>query len=318
MKQLSFSIIVPVFNRPQEIEELLESLSNQDFQEDFEVLIIEDGSSIPCKEVIEKFQSKLCLQYHTKENSGPGESRNFGMDKAQGNYYIFLDSDVILPKQYLSEVSKKLESSYTDAFGGSDAAHSKFTILQKAINYSMTSYLTTGGLRGHKKGVGKFQPRSFNMGISREVFEKTQGFSKMRVGEDIDLTFRLWEFGFESQYIENAYVYHKRRSTLIQFFNQTHAFGEARPILNRKHPSTSKMTYWFPSIFIIGLDVSIVLAIFGELTLFSCYYLYFLVLIIDASFKNGIRVGALSVITTITQFLGYGLGFITSQFNLKN
>ena len=318
MKQLSFSIIVPVFNRPQEIEELLESLSNQDFEEDFEVLIIEDGSSITCKDVIEKFQSKLRLQYHTKENSGPGGSRNFGMDKAQGNYYIFLDSDVILPKQYLSEVSKKLESSYTDAFGGSDAARSKFTILQKAINYSMTSYLTTGGLRGHKKGVGKFQPRSFNMGISREVFEKTQGFSKMRVGEDIDLTFRLWEFGFETQYIENAYVYHKRRSTLKQFFNQTYSFGEARPILNRKHPSTSKMTYWFPSIFIVGLDVSIVLAIFGELTLFSCYYLYFLVLIIDASFKNGIRVGALSVITTITQFLGYGLGFITSQFNLKN
>ena len=318
MKQLSFSIIVPVFNRPQEIEELLESLSNQDFEEDFEVLIIEDGSSIPCKDVIEKFQSKLRLQYHTKENSGPGGSRNFGMDKAQGNYYIFLDSDVILPKQYLSEVSKKLESSYTDAFGGPDAAHSKFTILQKAINYSMTSYLTTGGLRGHKKGVGKFQPRSFNMGISREVFEKTQGFSKMRVGEDIDLIFRLWEFGFETQYIENAYVYHKRRSTLKQFFNQTYAFGEARPILNRKHPSTLKMTYWFPSIFIVGLDVSIVLAIFGELTLFSCYYLYFLVLIIDASFKNGIRVGALSVITTITQFLGYGLGFITSQFNLKN
>ena len=318
MKHLSFSVIVPVFNRPQEIEELLESLSNQDFEEDFEVLIIEDGSSITCKDVIEKFQSKLPLQYHTKENSGPGGSRNFGMDKAQGNYYIFLDSDVILPKQYLSEVSKKLESSYTDAFGGPDAAHSKFTILQKAINYSMTSYLTTGGLRGHKKGVGKFQPRSFNMGISREVFEKTQGFSKMRVGEDIDLTFRLWEFGFETQYIENAYVYHKRRSTLKQFFNQTYAFGEARPILNRKHPSTLKMTYWFPSIFIVGLDVSIVMAIFGELTLFSCYYLYFLVLIIDASFKNGIRVGALSVITTITQFLGYGLGFITSQFNLKN
>ena len=318
MKHLSFSVIVPVFNRPQEIEELLESLSNQDFEEDFEVLIIEDGSSIPCKDVIEKFQSKLRLQYHTKENSGPGGSRNFGMDKAQGNYYIFLDSDVILPKQYLSEVSKKLESSYTDAFGGPDAAHSKFTILQKAINYSMTSYLTTGGLRGHKKGVGKFQPRSFNMGISREVFQKTQGFSKMRVGEDIDLTFRLWEFGFETQYIENAYVYHKRRSTLKQFFNQTYAFGEARPILNRKHPSTLKMTYWFPSIFIVGLDVSIVMAIFGELTLFSCYYLYFLVLIIDASFKNGIRVGALSVITTITQFLGYGLGFITSQFNLKN
>ncbi len=316
MKQLSFSIIVPVFNRTQEIEELLESLSNQDFQKDFEVLIIEDGSSIPCKDVIQKFQSKLHVQYHCKENSGPGESRNFGMHKAQGNYYIFLDSDVILPKNYLTEVTKQLEINYTDAFGGSDTAHPSFSVVQKAINYSMTSFLTTGGLRGHKNGVVKFQPRSFNMGISREAFQKTQGFSKMRVGEDIDLSFRLWEFGFETQYIENATVYHKRRSTLKQFFNQTYAFGKTRPILTKKYPTTAKLSYWFPSIFILGLDLSILLAIFGYLTVFSCYYLYFLAVLIDASFKNGIRVGILSIITTVTQFLGYGLGFLSSKFNL--
>lgn len=316
MKQLSFSIIVPVFNRPQEIEELLESLSNQDFQESFEVLIIEDGSTIKCKDVVAKFQSKLTIQFHCKENSGPGESRNYGMHKAHGNYFIFLDSDVILPKNYLREVSKQLETNYTDAFGGPDTAHPRFTILQKAINYSMTSFLTTGGLRGHKNGVVKFQPRSFNMGISREAFQKTQGFSKMRVGEDIDLSFRLWEFGFETQYIENAFVYHKRRSTLKQFFNQTYAFGKARPMLTKKYPTTSKLSYWFPSIFILGLDLSILLAIFGYLTVFSCYYLYFLAVLIDASFKNGIRVGILSIITTVTQFLGYGLGFLSSKFNL--
>lgn len=318
MKHLSFSVIVPVFNRPQEIEELLESLSNQDFQKDFEVLIIEDGSTIECKDVVAKFQSKLTIQYHCKENSGPGESRNSGMHKAQGNYFIFLDSDVILPKQYLSEVSKQLETNYTDAFGGPDTAHPKFTILQKAINYSMTSYLTTGGLRGHKNSTGKFQPRSFNMGISKEAFEITQGFSKMRVGEDIDLTFRLWEQGFETQYIDNAYVYHKRRSTLKQFFNQTYDFGNARPMLTKRYPSTAKLSYWFPSIFILGLDLSILLVIFGYLTLFSCYYLYFLAVLIDASFRSGIRVGVLSTITTVTQFLGYGLGFLFSQFNIKN
>jgi cellulose synthase/poly-beta-1,6-N-acetylglucosamine synthase-like glycosyltransferase len=318
LKHLSFSVIVPVFNRPQEIEELLESLSNQDFQKDFEVLVIEDGSIIECKDVVAKFQSKLTIQYHCKENSGPGESRNSGMHKAQGNYFIFLDSDVILPKQYLSEVSKQLETNYTDAFGGPDTAHPKFTILQKAINYSMTSYLTTGGLRGHKNSTGKFQPRSFNMGISKEAFEITQGFSKMRVGEDIDLTFRLWEQGFETQYIDNAYVYHKRRSTLKQFFNQTYDFGNARPMLTKKYPSTAKLSYWFPSIFILGLDLSILLVIFGYLTLFSCYYLYFLAVLIDASFRSGIRVGVLSTITTVTQFLGYGLGFLFSQFNIKN
>lgn len=318
MKQLSFSVIIPVFNRPQEIEELLESLTNQDFQEDFEVLIVEDGSTIPCKDVIEKFESKLNIQYYDKENSGPGESRNYGMQRATGNYFIFLDSDVILPKDYLSEVSKQLATNFTDAFGGPDAAHPSFTTIQKAISYSMTSFLTTGGLRGHKNGVGKFQPRSFNMGLSQTAFYQTKGFSDMRAGEDIDVTFRLWEDGFETQFIENAFVYHKRRSTLTQFFKQTYAFGKARPLLNKKYPSTAKLTYWFPSLFILGLDLSIILLIFGYRTLFSFYYLYFLVILIDSSLKNGVRVGVFSVVSTITQFLGYGLGFLTSKFNKEN
>lgn len=315
--KFKFSIIIPVYNRPKEIEELLYSLSKQNFPNDFEVLVIEDGSSEKSEHIVGKFQEQLDIKYFFKENSGAGASRNYGMEKASGNYFIILDSDVIVPEQYLFQVNKALEENYTDAYGGPDAAHKDFTVLQKAINYSMTSVLTTGGIRGKKQAVGKFQPRSFNLGLSKIAFEKTQGFSKMKNGEDIDLTFRIWNNGLETQLISKAFVYHKRRTSIRQFFKQTFGFGTARPILNRKYPNTAKLTYWFPSVFIIGLDISILMAIFGYLTLFSCYYLYFLVLLIDSSFKNGIRVGVVSVFTTLTQFLGYGLGFLNSQFLSK-
>lgn len=315
---LKFSIIVPVYNRPQEIDELLESLTKQDFQDDFEVLIIEDGSENSSEEVVKKYTSKLNLNYFYKENSGAGASRNYGMERASGSYFIILDSDVIVPSQYLSEVKKALEESYTDAFGGPDAAHPNFTALQKAINYSMTSVLTTGGIRGKKKSVGKFQPRSFNLGLSKVAFEKTNGFSKMKAGEDIDLTFRLWENGFETQLIEKALVYHKRRSTIKQFFKQTFAFGTARPILNKKYPETAKLTYWFPSLFIIGVDIAIITAFFGYWQLLTFYGFYFTCIFLDSLFQNkNLQVALLSMVATITQFYGYGLGFLESRFLKK-
>jgi len=316
--KLAFSIIIPVYNRPNEIDELLESLSQQDLSANFEVLIIEDGSSIKSDIVVEKHKNKLNLKYFFKENTGAGASRNFGMEKASGNYFIILDSDVIVPKQYLLEVKKALETNYTDAFGGADAAHSSFTSLQKAINYSMTSILTTGGIRGNKKSLGKFQPRSFNLGISKKAFEKTNGFSRMKNGEDIDLTFRLWEHGFETQLIEKAFVYHKRRSSIKQFFRQTFGFGTARPILNNKYPESSKITYWFPSFFIIGFDISIILTIFGFQQFLYFYGIYFLLIFIDSLFQNkNLYVAFLSMITSFTQFLGYGLGFLESKFYPK-
>ena len=316
MQNIKFSIIIPVYNRPKEIDELLASLVTQNFDAEFEVLIIEDGSTKTCKTIVESYTSQLSnVSYHFKENSGAGASRNFGMQKALGNFFIILDSDVILPENYLLEVKKALEENYTDAFGGPDAAHKSFTYLQKAINYSMTSVLTTGGIRGKKQAVGKFQPRSFNLGISKIAFIKTQGFSKMKNGEDIELTFRLWDNGFKTQLIEKAFVYHKRRSSIPQFYKQTFGFGTARPILNKKYPSTAKITYWFPSLFILGLVLGIVLALFGNVYLFSLYYLYFLALLIDAIFKNGIIVGFLAIFTSLTQFLGYGLGFLKSKFN---
>jgi glycosyltransferase involved in cell wall biosynthesis len=315
MLKVAFSIIVPVYNRPKEINELLESLTKQDFLDDFEVLIIEDGSTQKSDLIVENYNTQLNLKYFFKENSGAGASRNFGMQNASGNYYIILDSDVIVPKQYLLEAKNGLKKKYTAAFGGPDAAHASFTPLQKAINYSMTSVLTTGGIRGKKQAIGTFQPRSFNLGLSKIAFEKTQGFSKMKNGEDIDLTFRLWENGFETQLIEKAFVYHKRRSSLKQFFKQTYGFGTARPILNKKHPKTAKLTYWFPTVFIMGFDMSIVFAILGFNQLLYSYGFYFLLIFLDALFqnKNG-QVAFLSIVTSFTQFLGYGLGFLQCHF----
>ena len=280
--------------------------------------IIEDGSNKSSEEIVEKYENQLDLKYFYKENSGAGASRNYGMQQATGNYFIILDSDVIVPPQYLSEVKKALKNNFTDAFGGPDAAHKSFTDLQKAINYSMTSVLTTGGIRGKKKGVGKFQPRSFNLGLSEVAFSKTNGFSKMKTGEDIDLTFRLWENGFETQLIDKAFVYHKRRSTIRQFFKQTYSFGAARPILNKKYPETAKITYWFPSLFIIGFDISVLFAIFGYWQLVAFYGFYFTLLFIDTLIQNkNIKVAFLSIITSFTQFIGYGLGFLESKFIKK-
>ena len=312
--KLSFSIIIPVFNRPNEIDELLHSLAVQSYKNDFEVVIVEDGSSTTSESIVEKYQDRLSINYFIKDNTGAGLSRNFGMQRANGTYFIILDSDILLPPHYLEEVENALLHNFTDAYGGADAAHTSFTAMQKAINYSMTSVLTTGGIRGKKQSIGKFQPRSFNMGISKEAFDKTHGYSEMKYGEDIDLTFRLWENGYKTQFIEKAFVYHKRRSTLSEFFNQTFNFGTARPVLNRKYPHTAKLMYWFPSLFIIGFDISIIFAIFGYDLFIKIYFIYFMILLIDSFFRNGLKVGVLSVLTSFTQFLGYGLGFLKSVF----
>ncbi|WP_245856721.1 glycosyltransferase [Lutibacter flavus] len=309
--ELQFSIIVPVYNRPQEIEELLASLTKQTYQKNFEIVIVEDGSENISKEIVDSYSKELSIKYFLKENTGAGASRNFGMQHATGNYFIIFDSDCLIPENYLVEVEKALTTNYTDAFGGADAAHESFTTVQKAINYSMTSFFTTGGIRGSKKAVDKFQPRSFNLGISKKAFEATKGFSKMKIGEDIDLTFRLWEHNFETQFIENAFVYHKRRSTFQQFFKQTFAFGNGRPFLNKKYPNTAKITYWFPSLFITSLFSAILFYMLGIKLFLGFFAIYFIVIFLDSLIKNkNLSVAFYSIITTLIQFFGYGLGFI--------
>ena len=314
--KLQFSLIIPVFNRPNEIDELLGSLEKQTISKNFEVIIVEDGSTNSSEAIVKKYSKELNINYFYKENSGAGASRNFGMQHASGNYFIIFDSDCIIPPNYLAEVENALRLNFTDAFGGADAAHESFTVIQKAINYSMTSFLTTGGIRGSEKSVDKFQPRSFNLGISKKAFETTNGFSDMRIGEDIDLTFRLWGHNFETQFIENGFVYHKRRTTFQQFFKQTFAFGKGRPFLNKKYPKTAKITYWFPTFFMLGLVIAIVCLLF-EIKLFAFFFVsYFSVLFFDSLIKNkNVVVAFLSVLTTIIQFTGYGLGFIKGLFS---
>ncbi len=315
--ELKFSIIIPVYNRPNEIDELLESLTKQTYQKSYQVIVVEDGSDLSSEQCIKKYENQLDINYYYKENSGPGLSRNFGMKKATGNYFIILDSDCILPKEYLKEVSSTLTYNFTDAFGGPDASHDSFTTIQKAINYAMTSVLTTGGIRGKKNTLNKFQPRSFNMGLSEVAFTNTNGFGSQHFGEDIDLTFRLWQNGFETQLIEKAFVYHKRRVNWKSFFKQTVNFGAARPILNKQHSNTAKITYWFPSLFIIGLFSAILFLWIGIRFPIGIFGIYFLLIFIDAFIQNkNLLVALYSMLATFIQFVGYGFGFLRSFIRL--
>jgi glycosyltransferase involved in cell wall biosynthesis len=308
-----FSLIIPVYNRPEEVDELLESLSKSDFNEEFEVVIIEDGSSVKCETVVQKYESKLTISYYYKDNSGPGDSRNYGMKKAKGDYFIIFDSDCIIPTEYLTEVDKALKANYVDCFGGPDRALDSFSDIQKAINFAMTSFLTTGGIRGGSEKIDKFQPRSFNMGLSKKAFEASKGFGNIHPGEDPDLSIRLWNLGFETKLFLNAYVYHKRRIDWDKFSVQVNKFGKARPILNSWYPKYNKLTFFFPSVFIIGFAVAFVLLIFNFDLLLKLYFIYFLVLFLVSTYQNrSIKIGYLSVVAVWKQFYGYGVGFIES------
>jgi len=314
--QLFYSFIIPVYNRPNEISELLRSFLSQRYLDNYEIIIVEDGSTNRCDDIVVEFQDKLNIRYLDKKNNGAGQSRNYGMLHAKGNYFIILDSDVILPNHYFEVIKNTMQQKFTDAFGAPDKAHYSFTNIQKAIDFAMTSFLTTGGLRNNK-GSQKFQLRSFNMGLSKEAFEKTKGFSKQHFGEDIDLSFRLDKLGLTKQFILDAYVYHKRRTDWSKFYKQTFNFGAARPILNIQHQKTAKITYWFPSIFIISFLFSLVALTFGYSILYFLFVLYFLLLFMNALLINkNIQVAFYAVQATFIQFLGYGFGFIRSQFRL--
>jgi glycosyltransferase involved in cell wall biosynthesis len=316
---MKYSIIVPVFNRPDEVDELLESLCHQEVK-DFEVIIVEDGSKKPCKDVCDKYAGILDLHYYFKENSGPGQSRNYGAERAKGDWLIVLDSDVVLPTGYLRAVDERLNSQI-DAFGGPDASHPSFTPVQKAISYSMTSFFTTGGIRGGKgKKLDKFFPRSYNMGIRREVYQELGGFSKMRFGEDIDFSYRIVEAGYKTALIPEAWVWHKRRTDFRKFFRQVYNSGIARINLEKRHPGTLKLVHLLPTVFTLGV-ISLLLCAAILLFLAPCLsllalapiVLYCLIICTDSSILNkSLWVGLLSIPAAFVQLMGYGLGFIES------
>lgn len=313
-----FSIIIPVYNRPEEIEELLESLTHSDFQGKYEVVIIEDGSTISCEHVIQKYNDKLNISYYLKYNSGPGDSRNFGMNLAKGDYFIIFDSDCVIPINYLSVVANELNQDYIDCFGGPDKALDSFSPIQKAINFAMTSFLTTGGVRGGSEKVSKFQPRSFNMGLSKIAFEASKGFGNIHPGEDPDLAIRLWDLGFETRLITKAFVYHKRRVDWEKFTVQVTKFGKARPILNSWYPKYQKPTFFLPTLFCLGFIMSIALLFFVIDWPLKLYFIYFFMVFLTASIQNkNIIVGYYSVIAVWKQFFGYGFGFLESFIKIN-
>jgi glycosyltransferase involved in cell wall biosynthesis len=307
----SFSIIIPVYNRPGEVNELLESLSLQD-DKDFEVVIVEDGSTHTCEDVVKSYSDKLKIRYFYKINEKPSIARNYGIEKASGNYYLFFDSDCILPPSYISIIKKALQQSYADAFGGPDAAHPSFSKLQKAISYAMTSFFTTGGIRGGGEKMGKFYPRSFNMGISDEVIKKTGGFpiTKMHPGEDMVLSIEIIRNGFTTRLIREAFVYHKRRTTLKQFYNQVYRFAKTRVIMSKIYPETFKIFFIFPTLFVLGAFLLIALSAYNWL--FITPLLLFIIMVFFDSLihnKNTI-VAFLSIVTAFVQLFGYGWGFL--------
>ncbi len=304
------SVIVPVFNRPTEVSDLLESLTGQT-DSTFEVIIVEDGSTHRCEPVVAGFQSKLNIRYLYKENSGPGPARNAGSEAAAGDYLVFLDSDCVLPEHYIETVRRALALDYADAFGGPDQARDDFSPLQRAINYSMTSFFTTGGIRGGSEKLDKFHPRSFNMGYSVSVFARTGGFSTMRFGEDIDMSIRIIGAGFKTRLIKEAYVYHRRRTNLRRFFKQMYNSGIARINLYKRHPHSLKVVHLAPAIFTIGVVLILVLSVF-----LSPYFLLLLIahavfILGDVTVRNqSILIGPLAVAASYVQLLGYGIGFI--------
>ena len=326
---MKYSFIIPVYNRPGEVAELLESLQQQRLK-DFEVIVVEDGSQIPCKDVCDQFAGILALRYYSKPNSGPGQSRNYGVERARGEWVIILDSDVVLPPDYLEAVDKALaaqgepsgareDGSPVDAFGGPDASHPSFTPVQKAISYSMTSFFTTGGIRGGKKKLDRFYPRSYNMGIRRQVYNQLGGFSRMRFGEDIDFSYRIVESGHHTALFPDAWVWHKRRTDLRKFYRQVYNSGIARINLEKRHPGTMKLVHMLPMLFTVGVFALLLLALASVLLGYYCWaaaalcplLFYALLICCDSARQNrSLRVGLLSVPAAFVQLMGYGLGFI--------
>lgn len=315
-----YSVVVPVYNRPQELDELLESLVSQSYK-NFEVLIVDDGSSETSQHVFEKYADKLALRYFYKPNSGPGPSRNHGFSEAMGDFFVVFDSDCVLPDTYFKEVEEFMAHQHCDAWGGPDRGRSDFTPLQQAMAYTMSSFLTTGGIRGGKRKMTGFQPRSFNMGISRAVFLATGGYRFDRFAEDIELSIRMKKAGFKVCYIDSAYVFHKRRTTFMAFFRQVSNFGKGRAMVGKVHRGEAKLTHWMPTLLILGLIISVItLPLYPTIGGMACgaYLLYFFLIGFSALMKSGkLNVAFLSMPAAFIQISGYGIGFLRTVISYR-
>lgn len=303
-----FSIIVPVYNRPQEVEELVESLDKQT-DKDFELVIVEDGSTQTCEDALREKGGNLKIKYYHKSNEGRSIARNYGMERADGDFYIFVDSDCILPPDYIENLKKSLSENPVDCFGGPDTAHESFSDVQKAINFSMTSFLTTGGIRGGKKSLEKFTPRTFNMGFSKDVYNNVGGFREM-FSEDIDMSTRIKNAGYKIMLYPDVKVFHKRRVDFKKFWRQVHVFGMSRITLQLLYPGSMKLVHWLPALFVV-FGIGLVVASFFNRWFLIPLLVYFLVLLITALVvTRNPKIALLSIPASIIQLGGYGWGFI--------
>ena len=308
---MRYSIIIPVYNRPDEVDELLNSLTQQTVR-NFEVIVVEDGSSVTCEHVVKQYEQQLNIRYFNKPNSGPGQTRNYGAERSSGEYLLILDSDCILPPGYLAAIEEELKRQPTDAFGGPDRAHDSFTSTQKAINYAMTSFFTTGGIRGGKKKMDKFYPRSFNMGLKADVYRALGGFSKMRFGEDIDLSIRIFKGGYSCRLFPEAWVWHKRRTDLKKFFKQVYNSGIARINLYKKYPESLKVVHLLPAVFTLGVVLVLLSSLIYPYALLLLA-MFAIIIFTDSSIRNrSLWIGMLSVLAAFIQLTGYGSGFLSA------
>lgn len=309
-----FSIIIPVYNRPAEIRDLVDSLLAQTCT-DFELIIVEDGSTEPCRaEVEDGIARGLKASYYHKKNEGRSIARNYGLERASGDYFIFFDSDCVIPPQYFEVLKKSLDANPVDCFGGPDAAHKDFSDTQKAINYAMTSFLTTGGIRGGKVSLEKFTPRTFNMGFSRKVYEHVGGFREM-FSEDIDMSTRIRNAGFGLCLIPEAFVWHKRRIDFRRFFRQVYVFGMSRITLHLIYKGSLKAVHTLPALFVAGSILLILAGIFVSPWFLLPLGIYFGAILIDATVRtNSLKIGMMAVPAAAIQLYGYGCGFLKAWF----
>lgn len=304
-----FSVIIPVYNRIDEVRDLLDSLKLQSCK-NFEVVIVEDGSSAPCKDIVKQYSTQINVSYYYKDNEGRSIARNYGLERASGDYFIFFDSDCVIPPNYFKILSEALDKNPLDCFGGPDAAHESFSSTQKAINYSMTSFLTTGGIRGGKVQLEKFVPRTFNMGYSRKVYEKVGGFREM-FSEDIDMSTRIRQSGFSIGLIREAYVYHKRRVNMRLFTRQVYVFGMSRITLKLLYPDSLKLVHTLPAVFVIGSMGLFALSILWKWWCILPLITYIFAIFFTAIFSTKSLLIALKAVpASIFQLYGYGWGFI--------
>lgn len=326
MSTPKFALISPTFKRPDEVTEFLDSLRKLDYPKDkFEIILGDGTPGDELRPLIYPYQKDLPLKIYYEEFLPVSNARNRAAELSTAQFFIFLDSDCIIPEGYLKAVEFFLDAHpQINLFGGPDAASEDFTDLQKAISFSMTSFLTTGGIRGGSSSVTTYHPRGFNMGISAELFNKVGGYDENFVcGEDVELSMRLIKAGAKSAFIEEAHVFHKRRTSIKQFRRQVFRFGAARPLLAKAHPGNLKITHLFPLAFTVYRHVSAILFLLvfyfnlSVLSLpFAMYVLYMVAVFFSALKKEGLSVALLAVQTTNTMNAGYGIGFLRNYLEV--